>query len=76
MIPEAYRPYETGTLMDLVSYGDPDQGEPATEEWSSGEGEATRRWRVLGRRSRSWMRSRTRKWPRLAWRRIARSGNA
>jgi hypothetical protein len=76
MIPEAYRPYETGTLMDLVTYGDPDQEEPATEERSSAEGEATHRWRGFGRRSRSWMRSRKRRWPRLAWRRNARSGDS
>ena len=74
MIPEAYRPYRTGTLLDLVSYGDPDREDPGTEEWSSGEGEATHRRRVFGRRSLSWVRSGRRKWPRLAWRRIVGSG--
>ena len=40
MIPEFCRPFETSTLMDLVSYGQPADEEPHGEEPSSDEVES------------------------------------
>jgi hypothetical protein len=73
MIPELYRPFETHTLMDLVSYGDCDDEEPRTEEWPIGEEEAAPRQRVFGHRRRAWslLRAKKRKWLRLGRRLIA-----
>jgi hypothetical protein len=74
MIPESYRPIETDTLMAVVSYGDPLREEPSTEEPTTREGEAARRWRVSGlqRRWRS-LKRKTKNWPRLGWRWTARA---
>ena len=54
MLPELYRPLETDTLKDLVSYGDSDREEPGAEEWLDAEEETAPRRSVLGRGWRSW----------------------
>jgi hypothetical protein len=64
MLPELYRSFETGTLLDLVSYGDPEYEEP--EESVHPEDEAPARpetltqrrggWLVLGRKRARWLR--------------------
>ena len=76
MLPECYRSFETATLMDLVSYGDPDYEEPATEELTAPEDEASAGWRVFGlhRRARSLLGGKTGRWLRLGRRLIARTG--
>jgi hypothetical protein len=67
MIPEFYRSFETSTLKDLVSYGDPVDEEPRTEGWGRRDDEAPPRRRVLGRgrRSGSLLRRKGRRWLRL-----------
>lgn len=76
MIPEFYRSFETGTLKDLVSYGDPVDEEPRTEGWGRRDDEAPARRRVLGRsrRSRSLLRRKSGRWFRLGRRLITRAG--
>jgi hypothetical protein len=75
MLPELYRSFETGTLMDLVSYGDPDHEEPETEEPIRREDEASSRRRVFGHRRRAWFPLGRKKgrWSRLGRRLIART---
>jgi hypothetical protein len=75
MIPELYRSFETSTLKDLVSYGDPVQEEPRTEGWGTRDDEASPRQRVQGhaRRSRSSLRRKKGKWLRLGRRPTART---
>jgi hypothetical protein len=76
MIPELYRSFETRTLKDLVSYGDPAQEELRLEDWDGVDegdpagGRALAPWR----RSRVSLRRRTGKWFRLGRRLITRSG--
>jgi len=72
MIPEPYRSFETSTLKDLVSYGDPVDGEPRSEGWGRGDEEASPRRRVLGRgrRTRSSPRRKKGRWLRLGRRLI------
>jgi len=72
MIPEFYRCFETSTLKDLVSYGDPGDEEPRTEGWDRRDDEAPPRRRVLGRgrRSRSLLRRKRGRWFRLGRRLI------
>jgi hypothetical protein len=76
MIPELYRSFETSTLMDLVSYGDPADEEPKGEEWSSPEEESSpRRSDTAPRsRSRSFLRRKKSRWSRLGRRLMARTG--
>ncbi len=75
MIPEFYRSFETGTLKDLVSYGDPADEEPRTEGWGRRDDEAPPRRRVLGRGRRPWslLRRTRRRWFRLGRRLITRA---
>lgn len=76
MIPELYRPLRTDTLLDLVSYGDPDADEAEEKDWLVGEDEPAPRRSLPGRRWRSWssMRRRGGTWLRRGRRLIARSG--
>jgi hypothetical protein len=76
MLPELYRSFETGTLMDLVSYGDPDHEEPVSEEPIRREDEAPSRRRVFAHRHRAWFRlgRKQGRWSRLGRRLIARTG--
>jgi hypothetical protein len=76
MIPEFCRSFETSTLMDLVSYGEPGDDEPNSEEWSSCEEEASPRRSdmVPRRRSRSSLRRKKSGWLRLGRRLMARTG--
>jgi hypothetical protein len=76
MIPEFCRSFETSTLMDLVSYGEPVDEEPKSEEWSSREEEASPRPSdmVPRRRSRSSLRRKKSRWSRLGRRLMARAG--
>ena len=82
MLPEPYRTFETRTLKDLVSYGDPADEEPRSEESIRGEDDASPRRRVFGerRRSRSLasgkgrMRGKNGGWARLGGRLICRTG--
>lgn len=78
MLPELYRSFETGTLMDLVSYGDPDYEEPEAEEPIPSEDETSSRRRVLGHRRRAWLMLGRQKgrWLRLGRRLIARTGRS
>ena len=55
MLPEIYRSFETGTLLDLVSYGDPDREEPEAEESMHQEDEAPARPEALTHRRRGWL---------------------
>jgi hypothetical protein len=73
MIPEFYRSFETSTLKDLVSYGDPVEEEPRTEARGRRDDEAPPRRRVLGRggRSRPSLRRKKGKWLRLGRRMIS-----
>ena len=75
MIPELYRSFETSTLKALVSYGDPVDEEPRTEEWGRRDDEASPRQRAEGRarRSRSSLRRKKGKWLRLGRRRTTRT---
>jgi hypothetical protein len=75
MIPELYRPLETDTLLDLVSYGDPDDAEAESEDRIVGEKEPAPRGNALGRGWRSWssMRRKGGTWLRRGRRLIARS---
>ena len=54
MLPDLYRSFETATLKDLVSYGDPADEEPRTEGLGGRDDEASPRQRVQGRVRRSW----------------------
>lgn len=64
MLPELYRSFETGTLMDLVSYGDLEYEAP--EESIHQEDEAPARpeapthrrrgWLLLGKKKGRWLR--------------------
>jgi hypothetical protein len=76
MIPELYRSFETNTLMDLVSYGEPGDEEPNSEERSSPEEEASPRQSDVAprRRSRSSLRRKKSRWSRLGLRLMARTG--
>mgnify|MGYP001823907195 CR=1 FL=1 len=64
MLPDLYRSFETATLKDLVSYGDPADEEPRPEGWGGGDEEASPRPRVQGRARRSWssLRRAKRRW--------------
>ena len=67
MLPELYRTFETSTLKDMVSYGDPVEEEPRSEESiRREEDDASRRRSVFGerRRSRSLARRKKRRWQR------------
>jgi hypothetical protein len=76
MLPELYRSFETGTLMDLVSYGDPDYEEPEMEEPIRRDDETPSRRRGFGHRRRAWFLLGRKKgrWSRLGRRLIARTG--
>ena len=74
MIPEFYRCFETSTLKDLVSYGDPADEEPRTEGLDGRDEEASPRQRARGRRrSGSALRRAKGKWFRLGRRANARA---
>ena len=74
MLPDFYRSFETSTLKDLVSYGDPADEEPRTEGLDGRDEEASPRQRVRGRR-RPWsaLRRAKGKWFRLGRRANARA---
>ena len=76
MLPELYRSFETSTLRDLVSYGDPVYEDPTTEGWGRGDDEAPTYQRAEGqaRRSRSSLRRKKGKWLRLGQRPTTRTG--
>jgi len=79
MLPELYRTFETGTLKDLVSYGDhPVNEEPGSEESIRREDDASRRRRDFGkrRRSRPSRRGKKRRWARLGGRLLSKTGRS
>ena len=39
MLPDLYRSFETATLKDLVSYGEPADEEPRVDGWGGGDEE-------------------------------------
>jgi hypothetical protein len=75
MLPDLYRTFETSTLKDLVSYGDPADEEPGTEVTGGADDGVLPRRPVRGGRSRSWpsLRRAKAKWLRLGWRTAART---
>ena len=75
MLPDLYRSFETGTLKDLVSYGDPVDEEPKTEGLGGRDCEASPRQRVHARRRRPWssLRLAKEKWFGLGRRAVARA---
>lgn len=76
MLPECYRCFETATLLDLVTYGDPEAEEPPSEEPIPAEDEPSLRRRASSqrRRGKSLLRRGKRSWLRLGHRLIARAG--
>ena len=76
MLPERYQSFETATLLDLVTYGDPEDEEPPSEEPLPAEEEPSSRWRVLTHRrhAESLLRREKRRWVRLGRRLIGRAG--
>jgi hypothetical protein len=75
MLPDLYRSFETSTLKDLVSYGDPADEEPRSDGLGWRDDEASPRQRVPGGSRRPWspLRRAKGKWFRLGWRAIARA---
>ncbi len=76
MLPEFYRSFETHTLLDLVSYGDPEYEEPEIEEPTPREDGASSRRKAFVRPRRAWvlLGSKRRSWMRLGRKWIARTG--
>jgi hypothetical protein len=75
MLPECYRSFDTATLLDLVSYGDPEDEEPPSEEPIPAEGEPAFPREVSShrRQGESLLRRGKRRWVRLGRRLIARA---
>ena len=75
MLPDLYRTFETSTLKDLVSYGDPADDEPKVEGAGGPDHETSARERDRGRSRRSWpsLRRAREKWLRLGWREAPRT---